>query len=207
MQRLEVVGDGCGEVRHANGADVPTGPSHVDRIRKQSGVADHLERMVDTAAAQLLHGVDHVEIVFGQDEISGAELGGELLLFRNAVDGDDLTCSDQLRGLDNVETDAPGADHDTGVAQLYLGTVEDCAGAGHHATADEGRTGQRHLLRDGDALVLGDDGFLYEGADVGEVEERLVTFGVGLREATHADGTVARVADLAVGAVAAVTER
>ena len=57
------------------------------------------------------------------------------------------------------------------------------------------------------ALVLGDDGFLHERADVGEVVERLVTFGVGLREATHADGTVARVADLAVGAVAAVTER
>ena len=74
-----------------------------------------------------------------------------------------LPASDQLRALQDVQSDRAATDHDHIGAGLDLRLAHRRANAGHHAAADDAGAIERHFLRHGDGAGLGHDGVLRMG--------------------------------------------
>jgi hypothetical protein len=101
-------------------------------------VADALEGEIGAAAGEVdhrLHDLVAADLI-GIDEIRHAEPSGHLGLDRIEIDTDDPVGADHLGPLDDVEADAPKAEHGDVGAGSHLGGPHHRADAGGHAAAD-----------------------------------------------------------------------
>src|SRR4051812_10143889 len=103
----------------------------LDRRADQGDVADALEGVVDTGLRQLAH-------CFGAlDEIGGAELQRNVPFPRVGVDSDDAARAGESCALDDVEADAPDADHENARTCGHAGTLQHRTDACQHAAPDQ----------------------------------------------------------------------
>ena len=140
--------------RHA-----PATVTALERLAHEIDVTDALEAVIGTAvgeAHQVLHQVP-AELL-GVHEVGHAEALGERFAARVDIHADDPVRADQARALDDVQPNAPQAEHHHVRAGLDLGGVDDRADAGRDAAADvadllEGRVladlGERNLRQHG----------------------------------------------------------
>ena len=107
--------------------------------------------------------------------------------------------------LQDVEPDAPDADHQRRLSGPGTGPVQHCACAGEHSAADEAGRGERHLGVDNHGLGLFDHGGLGEDPSIGELERLLSPHRERGAEATSgvtAMGGLTAVTGIALAAVA-----
>src|SRR5262249_54350645 len=101
-------------------------------------VADTFEREICTAIGEVDNGL-HDLVTAGLvriDEMRHAEFLCHGPFGRVGVDADDLVGPNHPRSLDDVETDAPKAEHSDIRSRPYLRGVDDGADPGRHAAAD-----------------------------------------------------------------------
>ena len=106
-----------------------------------------------------------------------AEFAGEGELVLDGVDGDDLARAGDPRALNGGEADAARAVDGDCRAGLDGGGVERCAGAGHHAAADQRGLVERHVVAHMDERVFVDERVLSVGGEVGELGDGLAVPG------------------------------
>src|SRR5256886_16397828 len=115
----------------------PATVAALERLAHEIDVTDALEAVIGTAvgeAHQVLYQVP-AELL-GVHEVGHAEALGERFAARVDIHADDLARADQARALDDVQPNAPQAEHHYVRARLDLGRVDDRADAGRDAAAD-----------------------------------------------------------------------
>src|SRR6185503_18078012 len=118
--------------RHA-----PAAVAALQRLAHELDVAHALEAVVGAAVGQRHQVRDDLGADFLRvHEVGHAQLLGQRPPPRVDVDADDLVGPGQARPLDDVEADAPEAEHDDVGAGLDLGGVDDRADARGDAAAD-----------------------------------------------------------------------
>ena len=131
---------------------------------------DGFERVMHTAAGQLLHLSDGVALR-SVDHVRRAELPGQLELARHHVHGDHPGRTGDGGTVDTGQANAATADDGDRGAGLHLGGVDDRANAGRDPATDQSRPVEGHVFTDLRHRVLVHQHVLGEGAQVGELLE------------------------------------
>ena len=131
-----------------------------------TGQADRLEGVVEAAGVAGDLALQRGQVV-GSTRMRRTEALGHLELVGVQVDGDDDRRAGHAAALDDRDADATAAEHHARRARRHLGGVDRRADTGGHATADERRDLERHVVVDLDGGLLGNDQLLGERARAG----------------------------------------
>ena len=101
----------------------------------------------------------------------GTELLGPGQLGGIGVYGDDRGRAREARALDDVEPDAPTADHSNRFTGLYISTVERSTEAGHHGAAEDAGQLQRDVFVDGCDCAFVEQDLIGQRPDVGHLPD------------------------------------
>ena len=193
---------------------VPRGARQSTACAEERGHAGRLDAEVHAEAGDALDLGGHLALC-RVDDVSRAELAGQLQARHVAVDADDRRAARDHAGHDRREPDCTCSEDGQGAAGRSAEAVEHPAGAGLDAAAEGGRDLQRDRVRERDDVALAGDGV---GGEARLPEEMPVDELAVARERTRAVGArrgevvgpevvaVGRPARTAGGAVAARVE-
>ncbi len=160
------------EGRNSDDDGVAGRRQRIDDLQHGRLGADGVERVVDAESGDLLHRL-HDVLLLGVDDVRGAEVGRELQLVVEQIDGDDGLGAGQLGALHDVEADAAAADDHDRRARVDLGMPHGGADARRDRAADDRRMRPRQIVPNFHHLVGGAHRVLGEGADAGHDVDRL----------------------------------
>ena len=135
-----------------------------ERLERHLRDADDLERVVDTAAAELADGLDRVAFG-GVHGVRCAELLGQPQLAVEQVDGDHLLGPRERRSLHDVQADTAAPEDGDPGAGLHLRVVEHSRHACRDPATHERDLVERRVFANRDRARLRDDRVLGERGD------------------------------------------
>src|SRR5215831_3047622 len=134
--------------------DAPASMAALERLAHEIDVADALEAVVRATVGETHEVLYEIALdLLGVDEVGHAKFLRERLAPWIDVDTDDLVRSSQTRALDDIQSDAPQAEHHDVCTGLDLGSIDHCTDPGGDAAADVADLVERRVLadlRDGD---------------------------------------------------------
>src|SRR5262249_32370750 len=143
----------------------PAAMAALERLAHEIDVADALEAVVRATLGETHEVLYEIALdLLGVDEVRHAKFLRERLAPRIDVDTDNLVRAGQTRTLDDIQSDAPQAEHHDVRTGLDLGSIDHRTDPGGDAAADVADLVERRILadlRDGDLRehrVIGERG-------------------------------------------------